>query len=73
MTVTETPPRPTRAATDWVDDLGASSTNWDPDLTVGDWWERMGMAGWSAPCLPVDAYGRGLTRPDAMLAARIIA
>ena len=29
--------------------LGA---NWDPDLTVGEWWERLGLAGWSAPGLP---------------------
>ena len=30
----------------WLDD------NWDPELTVGEWWERLGMAGWSAPSLP---------------------
>ena len=28
--------------------------NWDPDLTVGEWWERLGLAGWSAPTLPTD-------------------
>ena len=43
--------------------LGA---NWDPDLTVADWWQRLGLAGWSAPALPADAYGRGLTRNDAL-------
>ena len=32
---------------------------WDPDLTVGDWWERLGLAGWSAPILPTHAYGKG--------------
>jgi alkylation response protein AidB-like acyl-CoA dehydrogenase len=36
--------------------------NWDPDLTVGDWWERLGLAGWSAPTLPSHAYGRGVAR-----------
>ena len=46
--------------------------SWDPDLTVGEWWERLGMSGWSAPLLPVDAYGRGLNRVDAMRAARTI-
>jgi hypothetical protein len=28
--------------------------NWDPELTVADWWERLGLAGWSAPTLPVE-------------------
>ncbi len=69
MTVTET-----RTAAEQLDELRDWLTdNWDPELTVGEWWERLGMAGWSAPSLPVNAYGRGLTRPDAMQAARIIA
>ncbi len=40
------------------------SSNWDPDLTVAAWWERLGVAGWAAPTLPTDAYGRGLSRND---------
>lgn len=40
--------------------------NWDPDLTVGEWWERLGLAGWAAPSLPPNAYGRGLSRNDAV-------
>src|SRR5580658_7631382 len=40
--------------------------NWDPDLSVGDWWERLGTAGWSAPTLPISAYGRGVSRADAV-------
>ncbi|MGZ4683465.1 MAG: acyl-CoA dehydrogenase family protein, partial [Acidimicrobiales bacterium] len=40
--------------------------NWDPDLTVGEWWERLGLAGWAAPGLPTNAYGRGLGRNDAV-------
>ncbi len=47
--------------------------NWDPDLTVGDWWERLGMAGWSAPGLPIDAYGKAVARADAVLVANEIA
>ena len=24
--------------------------NWDPDLSVGEWWERLGLAGtWRVP------------------------
>ncbi len=53
------------ATTDVIDELGAwLEENWDPDLTVGEWWERLGLAGWSAPGLPVNAYGRGLARND---------
>jgi alkylation response protein AidB-like acyl-CoA dehydrogenase len=44
--------------------LGA---NWDPDLTVAEWWERLGLAGWSAPGLPPNAYGKGMARADTVL------
>ncbi len=47
--------------------------NWDPDLTVAEWWERLGLAGWSAPTYPTNAYGRGLSRGDAVLVANAIA
>jgi hypothetical protein len=23
--------------------------NWDPDLTVGEWWKRLSESGWAAP------------------------
>lgn len=36
--------------------------NWDPELTVAEWWERLGLAGWSLPTLPTNAYGRGVAR-----------
>ncbi len=39
--------------------------NWDPDITVGEWWERLGVAGWASPMLPENAYGRALSRPEA--------
>jgi alkylation response protein AidB-like acyl-CoA dehydrogenase len=46
--------------------------NWDPDLTVGEWWERLGLAGWAHPSLPTEAYGKGVSRPDALaVSARI--
>jgi len=51
---------------DVIDDLNTFlEAEWDPDLSVGDWWERLGKAGWSAPALPEDAYGKGLSRNDA--------
>jgi hypothetical protein len=37
-------------------------SNWDADLTVGAWWERLGLSGWGMPTLPDNAYGRGLAR-----------
>ena len=40
--------------------------NWNPDLTVAEWWELLGLAGWAAPTLPTNAYGRGLARSVAV-------
>jgi alkylation response protein AidB-like acyl-CoA dehydrogenase len=40
----------------WLED------NWDADLTVAEWWERLGLAGWAAPTLPTNAFGRGVAR-----------
>ncbi len=39
--------------------------NWNPDLTVSQWWEKLGLAGWAAPTLPSHAYGRGVSRATA--------
>src|SRR3954466_12437299 len=47
--------------------------NWDPELTVAEWWERLGTAGWAAPTLPEAAYGKGLSRGDAVLVQQAIA
>jgi len=47
--------------------------NWDPDLTVGEWWERLGLQGWSAPGLPTNGYGKGMARADTVLVAQEIA
>ncbi len=45
---------------DWLRD------HWDPDLTVAEWWELLGLAGWAAPTLPTTAYGRGVARAVAV-------
>ena len=59
MAVTE------RTTTDIIDELTAwLEANWDPDLTCAEWWERLGLAGWAAPSLPENAYGKGLSRND---------
>jgi alkylation response protein AidB-like acyl-CoA dehydrogenase len=46
---------------------------WDADLSVGDWWERLGTAGWSAPTWPTDAFGRGLSRSTGVQCQQLIA
>ncbi len=58
---------PIQELSDWLEN------NWNPDLTVAEWWERLGLSGWSAPMLPPDRYGRGLSRRDALRATRAIA
>src|SRR4051812_32716339 len=59
---------------DIVDELRAwLEENWDPDLAVGEWWERLGMAGWAAPSLPENAYGKGLSRNDTVRVQQEIA
>ncbi|NNF12273.1 MAG: acyl-CoA dehydrogenase [Gemmatimonadetes bacterium] len=52
---------------DWL------SANWDPESTLGEWWERLGLAGWSSPNLPVGAYGKGVSRSDGVAVAKEIA
>ena len=49
------------------------AANWDPDLSVGDWWERLGTSGWAAPMLPVEAYGRGLARAEVVRVQEAVA
>src|SRR5262245_40920421 len=44
--------------TDWLE------TNWDPEITVAEWWDRLGNAGWSAPSWPVEWFGKGLSREE---------
>jgi alkylation response protein AidB-like acyl-CoA dehydrogenase len=51
---------------DWLRD------HWDPDLTVAAWWELLGLAGWAAPILPPDHYGRGFSRGDTVRVAQAI-
>ncbi len=56
MAVTEDVRTEVRA---WLDD------NWDPDLTVADWWQRLADSGWAMPTWPEEHSGRGLARPEA--------
>jgi alkylation response protein AidB-like acyl-CoA dehydrogenase len=66
--MTTVAPEPTTSAADTLIEEFRSwlEQNWDTDITVGEWWERLGTSGWAAPMLPTNAYGKGLSRPDAM-------
>jgi alkylation response protein AidB-like acyl-CoA dehydrogenase len=57
----------TAEVTAWLEE------NWDPDLTVGQWWERLGLSGWGTPTWPEDKYGKGLTRGDGVAVGNAIA
>ncbi len=50
----------------WID------ANWNPDLTVAQWWELLGPSGWAAPSLPTNAYGKNLSRSDSVAVSRRI-
>lgn len=52
---------------DWL------TTNWDPDLSVAQWWQRLGLSGWASAGLPTNAYGKGFSRTDAVAVQQTIA
>lgn len=54
-------------STNLLDELHAwLEENWDPDLTVGEWWGKLGRSGWAAPILPRERYGRGVSQGEAL-------
>ncbi len=57
----------TAAVTGWLEQ------NWDPDLTVAEWWDRLGRSGWATPTWPVEWYGRGLSRAEGVRVQQAIA
>jgi alkylation response protein AidB-like acyl-CoA dehydrogenase len=46
--------------TEWLE------ANWDPELPLREWWQRLGESGWAQAHWPREWYGRGLTRADAL-------
>jgi alkylation response protein AidB-like acyl-CoA dehydrogenase len=62
------------ATDDLIDELHTwLEANWDADLTVEQWWDRLGNSGWAAPSLPENAFGKGLSRSDSVKVANKIA
>jgi len=49
----------------WVD------ANWDPAMTVREWWKRLAATGYAAPMLPKELGGLGYTR-DLMAAVNSV-
>jgi alkylation response protein AidB-like acyl-CoA dehydrogenase len=41
--------------------------NWNPDLTVGEWWDVLARSGYAAPTFPVETWGKGWPRDLAMV------
>jgi alkylation response protein AidB-like acyl-CoA dehydrogenase len=67
-------PQQARPSADIVEEVRSwLKDHWNPDLTVAEWWELLGAAGWSSPALPSNAYGRDLSRTDALAVGREIA
>jgi alkylation response protein AidB-like acyl-CoA dehydrogenase len=60
--VTEIPEAPRAHAELW-DEVGRwLDDNWKPELSVDAWWKTVAAAGWTAPHLPPEQWGRGLSR-----------
>ena len=61
--MTATAQGPERSETEILAELDAwLEENWDVDLSVAEWWQRLGQSGWAAPTWPVEWFGKGLAR-----------
>ena len=58
---------PMQELSDWLD------ANWDPELTVGDWWQILADSGYAKPSLPENAYGKGWSQAQETQAMRLMA
>ena len=47
--------------------------NWNPDLTVAEWWDVLARSGYAAPQFPEDAWGKAWPRDLVMAVNRAIA
>jgi alkylation response protein AidB-like acyl-CoA dehydrogenase len=52
---------------DWV------GANWDTSITVGEWWQRLAVAGYAYPTWPEGVGGRGASRLDAATVSSVLA
>ena len=47
--------------------------NWDPELTVAEWWDILARSGYAAPHFPEDCWGKGWPRDLCMAVSETIA
>jgi alkylation response protein AidB-like acyl-CoA dehydrogenase len=47
--------------------------NWNPDLTVAEWWDILARSGYAAPTFPEDTWGKGYARDLANVVNEAIA
>jgi alkylation response protein AidB-like acyl-CoA dehydrogenase len=45
---------------------------WDPDISLREWWERLALSGWGYTQFPVAWYGKGLSLATAGAVSRAI-
>ena len=62
MATTDQQPAPASTRAEEVrEEAGAwLDANWDPDLTLGEWWARLAESGWAFPTWPSAWFGRDL-------------
>ena len=41
------------------------TANWDPKLTVREWWARLADSGWGFPTWPAEWFGKGMSAEEA--------
>jgi alkylation response protein AidB-like acyl-CoA dehydrogenase len=64
----------TAAGSDAVDEVTSwLEENWDPDLTVAEWWARLGESGWAVPTWPSQWFGKDLSRAEGVRVQQAIA
>ncbi len=51
---------------------GFAAEQWDPTLTVREWWARLGRSGWAFPTWPTGWFGRGLGLEQGGVARRAL-
>ncbi|MBI1844662.1 MAG: acyl-CoA dehydrogenase family protein, partial [Actinobacteria bacterium] len=44
--------------------------NWDPELTLGEWWERLAESGWGLPTWSEEWFGKGFNSDQAAIVAQ---
>lgn len=51
----------------WID------SNWNPTLTLAEWWDRLAESGYAAPGMPCEAGGLGMGPDDVTIVRRALA